>query len=241
MITVTKTGLVTQITLDRPEKGNAINAAMSRDYQAAFQEFAASDQRVAVVTGRGDKFFSGGADVNDPMELWRMVPGIGFDTGKPIIAATSGWAMGAGFMLVLMADLCVAAESTKFGYPEARLGVIGGLVTTLASRIPHKVAMEMMLLGDNFGARRAYEVGFVNRVVPDGTQVKAAMQMAEQLAGYEPKVLASLKRTVTESIIPKSPSEIMWRNRVHLSEVNDATDPWKNARETHNAKRAGAR
>ena len=99
-----------------------------------------------MITGAGNDAFSGGADTGNFPELWRCIPTVGFQTEKPIISAIAGWCVGGALVLSMMCDMTVAAENTKFAYPEARMGFTGGLIAGLASRIPHKVAMEMILL-----------------------------------------------------------------------------------------------
>jgi enoyl-CoA hydratase/carnithine racemase len=200
---------VALITIRRPDKLNAINRQVALDLQTAWARFAASDERVAVVAGEGDRAFSAGADVSDLPELWRSIPGIGAELDKPVIAATSGYCIGGAIVLVQMCDLCVAAESTQFVYPEAKLGFTGGMIAGLAGRLPHKIAMEIMLLGRPLTAQRAYEVGFVNRVAPNGQHVTEALAMAAELAESAPLVMRTLKRFVTEQILPKGPSELL--------------------------------
>ncbi|HEY0296274.1 MAG TPA: enoyl-CoA hydratase-related protein [Bordetella sp.] len=215
---------VTVITLDRPEKRNAINAAMALELQDAFAHFDQSSQRVAVLTGQGESAFSAGADVSDMPEFWRCVPTLGIQTDKPIIMALSGWCVGGALVIAMMADLAVASETTRFLYPEARLGLTGGMIAGLAARIPHKVAMEVMLLGRPLTARRAHEVGLVNEVVPAGTHLAAAIAMAEELAGYAPMVLAALKRFVNQEMLAASPSEQASRTMQVLRAIETSAD-----------------
>ena len=215
---------VTVITLQRPQKRNAINAAMARELQQAFAQFDASGQRVAVLTGAGDEAFSGGADVTDKPELGRCIPTVGITTEKPIIVALSGWCVGGALVIAMMADLVVASETTKFLYPEAKLGLTGGMIAGLAARIPHKIAMEIMLLGKPVSAQRGYEAGLVNQVVLAGTQRQAAVAMAEDLAGSAPMVLATLKRFVNQTILNVGPSEQMMRTASILRAVDDSAD-----------------
>jgi enoyl-CoA hydratase/carnithine racemase len=224
MISVRDDGLVRIITIDRPDKANAINKEMAVALQAAFVAFEASEQRVAILTGTGDKAFSTGADMRDIPEIWRMMPTVGFKSQKPIIAAVTGWCVGGAFMTVVMCDLCVATESTRFSYPEGRIGHTGGVAAGLAGRIPHKIAMELLFLGEAIDARRAYEVGLVNRIVPDGEHLTQALVMAHQLAGYAPMVMSMLKRFVTESILPKGPSERMLAAQLDVRAVMDSED-----------------
>ena len=161
----------------------------------------------AILSGVGTRAFSGGADVNDLPELWRCIPDVGFRTDKPIIAAVSGWCVGGGIVIAMMCDLMVASDNAVFYYPEAKLGVTGGMISSLASRMPHKLAMEVMLLGRKVSAQRAYDVGFVNEVVPEGRHEAAALAMAEELVGMAPLVLHTLKRFVNDMVLPIGPVE----------------------------------
>jgi enoyl-CoA hydratase/carnithine racemase len=208
VVTTEQRGLVSIIRIDRPEKLNAISAAVAVELQQAFQSFDASDQRVAILSAAGERAFTSGADVTDLPELWRAIPTVGFDTDKPIIAATSGWCVGGGIVIVMMCDLMVSTESTTFYYPEAKLGVTGGMISSLVSRMPHKLAMEIMLLGAKVNARRAYDVGFVNRVVPDGQHEAEALAMANEMLDSAPLVIGALKRLASQ-VLPVGPVERM--------------------------------
>ncbi|HOV19886.1 MAG TPA: enoyl-CoA hydratase/isomerase family protein, partial [Ottowia sp.] len=159
---------IAHITLRRPERRNALNAEMTALLNESFRRFAASDDRVALLSAEGDHFCAG-VDVTDPSkEAWKGVPNVGVKIDKPLISAVQGWAVGAGFTLTMMSDLCVVDETAQFMFPEAKLGLFGGITAGLVSRIPHKVAVEFMMLGEPLPAQRAYEVGLVNRVVPKG-------------------------------------------------------------------------
>ncbi len=113
-------------------------------------------QRVAIPTGNGGRAFSAGADVTDLPELWRCVPTVGIKTDKPVIAAVSGWCIGGALVMAMMCDLLVAGDNARFSYPEGKVGITGGMIAGLAARIPHKIAMEIMLLGEPLDAARAY-------------------------------------------------------------------------------------
>ena len=217
-------GQVAIVRIKRPEKKNAINRAVAIGLHAAWQRFNASDERVAILAGEGDEAFTSGADLSDLPELWRCVPGVGVIVDKPIIAATSGYCIGGGMILVQACDLCVAAESTQFIYPEARLGFSGGMIAGMAARVPHKIAMEVMLLGNPMSAARAYEIGYVNRVVADGTHIQAALEMARELAKNAPLVLAMLKRFVCEQVLPRGPSELMGAALREVDRINTSDD-----------------
>jgi enoyl-CoA hydratase len=224
VVLVEAQGPVSVISINRPDKLNAISSAVALELQAAFDAFDKSDQRVAVLAGQGEKAFSGGADVTDLPELWRCVPTVGIVTQKPIICATAGWCVGGAMVMAMMCDLLVASETTKFSYPEARLGFTGGMIAGLAARIPHKVAMEIMLLGKPMDARRAYEVGLVNQVTPAGRHIEAALAMAQELAECAPRVLSTLKRFVNDHVLAAGPAELMARFGRDLGAVRTSSD-----------------
>lgn len=211
-------------TINRPERRNAICSKTAIELQQAFAAFDRSTQKVAVITGAGDVAFSAGADVNDVPEFWRCIPTVGITTEKPVISAVAGWCVGGAMLIPMMSDLVVAAENARFSYPEAKLGLTQGMIVGLAARIPHKIAMEVMVLARVLEAQRAKEVGFINDVVPVGQQVDAALAMARELAGMAPLVLKTIKRFVTGSILPQGPSEHMAKARRDLEIVATSYD-----------------
>ena len=220
----------TLITINRPARKNAICAITARELQQAFAEFDQSEQRVAVLTGAGNDAFSAGADVTNLPELWRCVPTVGITTEKPVIAAVGGWCVGGALVVAMMCDLLVTADNGKFSYPEAKLGFTGGLISALPTRIPHKIAMELIMLCRTIDAKRAYDVGFANEVVPVGQQVEAALAMARELATFAPLVLRTLKRFVVDDVMPQGPSEKMGRAMRDLGRVRDSQDGQEGAR-----------
>jgi enoyl-CoA hydratase len=215
---------VTLITINREKKLNAISAQTAIELEQAFAEFDRSSQRVAVITGAGNASFSAGADTGDMPELWRCVPTVGITTEKPIICAVSGWCVGGGLVIAMMADLCVASEDAKFYYPEAKLGLTQGMIAGLAGRIAHKVAMEMMLLARPVSAQRAYQAGLVNELVPAGEHVQAALAMARELTTMAPLVLATLKRFVNEGVLAHGPTEVLGRTRRQMEVIAQSED-----------------
>jgi enoyl-CoA hydratase len=223
-VTVEDRGPIAIIRINRPERMNAISQAVAIEMQQAFQVFDADPtKRVAILSSVGDRAFSSGADVNDLPELWRAIPTVGFHTDKPIIAATTGWVIGGAIVMVMMCDLMVSTEDTQFYYPEAKLGTTAGGISSLVGRMPHKLAMEIMLLGSKIPARRAYDVGFVNRVVPSGTHEAAALDMAEQLVDSAPLVIAALKQLVAQ-IMPVGPIERMVGVSQTIARVRQSAD-----------------
>ncbi|MGB6008208.1 enoyl-CoA hydratase/isomerase family protein [Castellaniella sp.] len=217
-------GLVTLLTINRPDRRNAICRDTALALQQALTEFDASEQRVVVITGAGNEAFSAGADVNNLPELWRCIPGVGVVTDKPVIAATAGWVVGGAMVMHMMCDLAVAADNTRFSYPEGKMGFTGGMIAGLAARIPHKIAMELILRGKPMNAQRAYEVGLVNEIVPVGQQVDAALDMARELAAMAPLVLRTIKGFVRRSVLPQGPSEQMAATLAQLGVVQASQD-----------------
>jgi len=192
---------VATITINRPGKRNAVNEEVCVQLRAAWQRLAISDDRVAVLTGAGDTAFSGGADLSDPPEdLASSLPGVAAPLDKPVIAAISGWCVGGAGLFVLMSDLAIAAETARFSFPEPKLGVFGGVMTGLVTRIPHKLAMEFLLLGEELSAARAAEIGFINRVVPAGQHLAAAEEWARKIAAHAPLVIQGIKHFATASM-----------------------------------------
>jgi len=216
-------GPVRVVALNRPDKGNAISRLMAEEVQAAMLDFDRSDQRVAVLAGMG-KAFSFGADVAEPPELWRAVPNVGWQTDKPLIAAVEGWCIGGALVLAMMADLCVCGARAKFYYPEAKLGLTGGMIAALPSRIPHKIAMEIMLLCRTIEAERAAAVGLVNEVVPEGEALARAVEWGREMAGFAPLVMGAIKRIVVDEILPRGPSERWALQGARLSRIRESED-----------------
>jgi enoyl-CoA hydratase len=223
-VTVEDRGAISIIRINRPERLNAIGQAVAVEMQQAFKAFDADpDKRVAILSATGLRAFSSGADVNDLPELWRAIPNVGFHTDKPIIAATSGWVIGGAIVMVMMCDLLVSTQDTQFYYPEAKLGTTAGGISSLAARMPHHLAMEIMLLGSKIPAQRAYDVGFVNRVVPNGEHEAEALTMAGQLLDSAPLVIGALKRLVNE-VMPPGPIERMVATSQTIAEVRQSAD-----------------
>jgi enoyl-CoA hydratase/carnithine racemase len=223
-VSVETKGAISIIRINRPERLNAINQDVAIELQRAFKAFDADDgQRVAVLSSVGERAFSSGADVANLPELWRAIPTVGFDTEKPIIAATTGWVIGGAIVMVMMCDLMVSTEDTTFYYPEAKLGTTAGGISSLVTRMPHKLAMEIMLLGSKVPAQRAYDVGFVNRVVPNGRHETVALEMAAELLESAPLVIGALKRLVAE-VMPVGPIERMVGISQTIARVRQSED-----------------
>lgn len=130
-------GGVLLITINRPDKKNALNRAVVEGMAQAWRDFARSDDRVAVLTAAGDEAFSVGSDVHDmPGDIWTAVPNLSVPCNKPIIAAVSGLVVGAGATIALYSDIVIASESTRFIYPEAKVGLFQGVMGGFPKKNP---------------------------------------------------------------------------------------------------------
>ncbi|MEU7479652.1 crotonase/enoyl-CoA hydratase family protein [Lentzea sp. NPDC042327] len=198
-------GSVLLITLDRPQARNAVNAAVAGGLTAALDELETTPElRAGVLTGAGGTF-SAGMDLKAALKGESpSVPGRGFgglteaELTKPLVAAVEGVALGGGFELALACDLIVAAEDARFALPEVKRGLIaaGGGVVRLTDRIPHHLALELLLTGEPIDGRHAGELGLANRVVAPGEAAAVAVQLAEQIARNAPLALAAVKTVV---------------------------------------------
>lgn len=186
------------VTLNRPAARNAINAAIARRLEEVVREIESEPElRVAILAAAPGKAFCAGADLAEiaagrAMSLLTREGGFaGFvhaPRRKPWIAAVHGFALGGGLELSLACDMIVAAANAVFGLPEPKRGIIAGAggVYRLARAIPRAVALEMLTTGAAIDARRAYELGLVNRVVDEAQLLKEAIAMAEQIAANAP-------------------------------------------------------
>jgi enoyl-CoA hydratase len=225
------------ITLDRPEKRNAVDGAMSRSVAAALDELDADPTlAVGVLTGAGGTFCSG-------MDLRAFldgdapeVPGRGFGgltqapPAKPLVAAVEGFALAGGCELVLACDLVVASTEAVFGLPEVGIGLIagsGGLLR-LPHRIPRSVATELALTGDRFGAEDAHRWGLVNRVVDPGSAATRAVELAARIARNAPLALAATKRMLAAADLPVD--EAWERQEAELVAIKATEDAQEGAR-----------
>jgi len=197
-----KEGPVAVMTWNRPEKRNCFTPEMIDAYYAALADFDEDPNLlVAVVAGTGDKAWCAGGD------LETMIPAVTSgrykinedptkriysDIWKPIICAVNGFAT---LELVLGADLCVASENASFGLGEVRWGMIaaGGSHVRLPRAIPWAVAMEILLIGRPIDAKRAYDVGLANRVVPLDRVMPTAMELAGQICENGPLAVRTAK------------------------------------------------
>lgn len=198
---------VAWLVIDRPEARNAINQAVGKGLWEGFRRFEEDPAAaVLVLTGTGEAFCAG-ADLKEMAALGLTVPprdmapnlGRNLQVTKPVIAAVNGPAFGGGFLLAQMCDLCVAGTSAQFAITEARWGRGAPWAAPLPWLVPPRVAMELLLTGDPIDAQRAYEVGLVNRVVPDPELRSEAGRLARRIAGNAPLSVRAAKAMVQAS------------------------------------------
>lgn len=204
---VERRGNVMVITINRPEARNAVNGAVSTAVGDALQ--AAQDDpdvRVIVLTGSGDKSFCAGADLkaisrgenlfHPEHPEWGFAGYVRHFVDKPTIAAVNGTALGGGTELALASDLVVAEERAKFGLPEVKRGLIAGAggVFRIVAQLPQKLALELVFTGEPLSSADALKWGLINKVVPDGTVVDAALELAERIAVNAPLAVRASKR-----------------------------------------------
>ncbi len=202
-------GAVRLLTLNRPDKLNAMNTVLIEGLIGALQSADADDAIGAIVLAGAGRAFSAGADMAEfrdmpPGErqgverrsaltasLQLLLPGL----AKPVIAATRGHVLGGGCALALACDMVVAAHSSRFGYPEVKRGILASSVTpNLARQVGTKAAFELLVTGRSIEPSRALELGLINRVVEDGTEVEAALALAAELAALPGCALQATKR-----------------------------------------------
>jgi enoyl-CoA hydratase len=196
------------VSLNRPEARNAVNEALATAVAEAMERLDESPHlRVGIITGTGGTFCAG----MDLKAFIRgehpVVEGRGFaglvqrPPAKPLIAAVEGYALAGGFEIVLACDLVVAAEGSSFGIPEVKRSLVaaGGGLLRLPRRIPYHQAMELALLGNHVPAPRMRELGLVNRLVPDGQALDAALALAAEIAANGPLALTASKQIIVES------------------------------------------
>jgi len=207
-------GAVEILTLNRPERRNALSSELIQALAETFAELAADDAvRAIVLTGAGDRAFCAGMDLKDFAERSADEPEpepgpdddavparhqlIPWDYPKPIVAALNGATVAGGFELMMSCDLVVAGDHVVFGLAEVKRGLMpGGGGTLLATRIPLALALEITLTGDTFDAPRALEMGLVNRVVPADRVLEEALALANRIAENGPLAVTVVKQLV---------------------------------------------
>ncbi|HYS09365.1 MAG TPA: enoyl-CoA hydratase-related protein [Myxococcales bacterium] len=206
-ILVERDAKISTITVNRPKALNALNSHTLRELTQAVRECA--DSRVIILTGAGDRAFVAGADISEmaPMGPWRarefselghVLTALLEDIPAATIAAVNGYALGGGLELAVACDMIYASENARLGLPEVSLGVTPGFGGTqrLVRLVGKLRAKEMIFTGDWVDAKRAYEIGLVNAVLPREKLIEHCRTVADKIAQRGPLAVARAKRLV---------------------------------------------
>lgn len=209
-VNVEKEGQLLIVTLNRPEKHNALHPDSHAQLAAIWDDYFADDSlRVAILTGAGERAFSVGSDLAGydaavgagaaKLEL----PASGYagltrrlGTPKPIIAAVNGLALGGGFEVMLCCDLAIAAGNAEFGLPEPLVGAaaLAGGIPRLCRKLPYTIAMTLLMTGERLNAADALRFGLVSQLAPRGQVLDAARALAQRVLRAAPLAIAATKQ-----------------------------------------------
>jgi len=209
------------ITINRPQKKNALNRATRMELRKLLEEIRSSKElRILIITGAGQDAFIAGADIPEMKEMnqWDMMDNLSTlsqqlytDFGNleiPVIAMINGYCFGGGLELALACDIRIATEDASFGQPEIRLGIMpgGGATQRLPGLVGPAIAKELMFTGRIIDAQEALRIGLVNRVVPKDKLKEAIWELARDIAKKSPIALKLIKRSVNRG--GQAPSDV---------------------------------
>jgi enoyl-CoA hydratase len=240
-------GPVLVVTINRPEKKNAANAeVLCRLYDAWVRLDTDDDLRVAILTGKGDTFCAGmdlaeigrlraGIVDNEWLQRFKDQPEVilggwlkTYRPTKPVILAAEGYARAGGTEILQGTDIRVAGESAVFGVTEVQRGLfpMAGSAVRLRRQVGYAIAAEMLLAGDDIPAPRAYELGLINHVVPDGQALAKAREIADRIARNGPLAVKAILATLreTEAMPEQDAFAIEMRHGGAVMQSNDAAE-----------------
>jgi len=201
-IKYTQKDRIVTITIDRPDRLNALNSAAMRELAECWKEFRDDPSAwVAVLTSAGDRAFTVGADIKEEnrekderkaFEATLEISPKHFDIDKPIICAIKGLCLGLGWWLAMDCDFRIASTDARLGIPENRINICSYFTGIVADHLPPGIALELLLTGNELDVQRAKELGFLNRVVANDEVEKEAYQLAETICQNAP---VSVRRT----------------------------------------------
>ena len=209
MIIYERHNKIATITINRPQARNAMNAKGIQEFHDRMLDFSRDEGLwIGIITGSGDNAFCGGADIKEMLSFVEAHPGRywerpntpmrGLEIWKPLIAAINGIALGGGLEIALTCDIRIASVNSRFGTPEAGLGLMPGWGGTqrLPRMIPWAKAAEILIGGKIIDAREALKIGLINEVVPRGGVMAAAFKWAEAMCQRGPLALRAIKRAM---------------------------------------------
>ncbi len=249
---------VALLTIDRPERANALDPSMLRALADGWREIARDDAiRCAVLTGAGERVFCSGMDMRETIPVSQALArgeridpeafeGLrnvstallaGFDLGKPLVAAINGHARAGGFDLMLSAELRVAAPHATFALEEVSIGLYptGNATVLLPRQIGWVNAHELLLTAKPIPAERALEIGLVNRIVPAGSLLDAAFEYADAIAANAPLAVRATRSGVRELLALQL--EEAWRRQEELGRPLRRTEDAREAQAAFVARR----
>ena len=205
---------IATVTIHRPKALNALNPATVRELSAALEEMEKrNDVGVILLTGSGEKAFVAGADISE-MRGFTAVQALEFasfgqrvlgqieQSAMPVIGVINGYALGGGCELAMACDILIAADTARFGQPEVNLGIIPGFGGTqrLPRLVGRNLAKELVLTGEMISAQRAYEIGLVNRVVPQTELMNTAREIAGKILSKGPLAVGAAKSAMNRGL-----------------------------------------
>ncbi|WP_338147277.1 enoyl-CoA hydratase/isomerase family protein [Neoroseomonas oryzicola] len=226
-MTTTLHGPVAELLLDRPAKHNAVTPAMAAAIAEAARALDADDAvRVVLLRGAGERAFCAGSDLNSLAaypSTWHFRNRVEYATAirnirKPVIAALQGWTLGGGAEMALGADIRIAAEGTRFGFPEVTRGWVGGggASQMLPRMIGAARAMRMLMTGDPIEAAEAQALGLFDQVVPQADLLATAQAMATKIAGFSPVAVQSVKASVRMAMEAPLTAGLLYENEMNV-------------------------
>lgn len=226
-VTVTREGAVAELLLDRPAKHNAITPAMAAALAEAARALDADGSvRVVLLRGAGDRAFCAGSDLSSLATYatsWDFRNRVEYATAirnmrKPVVAALQGWTLGGGAEMALGADLRIAAEGTRLGFPEVTRGWVGGggASQLLPRMIGAGRAMRMLMTGEPIDAEEALRIGLFAALVPQAELLATTREMARRLAGFSPVAVQSVKASVRMSMEAPLTAGLCYENEMNV-------------------------
>ncbi len=229
-----KRNRVAYLTLNRPESMNAINGEMREALTEAWNDFNTDDEmRVAIVTGAGERAFCAGRDLKERAARDAGVQGhqqgtplaslaIGSNIWKPVIAAINGYCLGGGFQLAQSCDFRICADDALLGVTEVKLGMTPAWTVELAKLIGLAHALEIVLTAENITAQRAYEMGFVNKVVAKAELMTEAEKWAKILAENAPLSVRAMKEVLYRCVtLPEEQAQAIAKHILYPVAVSE--------------------
>ncbi len=216
-----------ELVIDRPAKHNAITPAMTSKLTALVREVEANDEvRAVLLRGAGERAFCSGSDLNSLAgypSAWHFRNRVEYShvvraIRKPVVAALQGWTLGGGAELALAADLRIAADTTRFGFPEVQRGWVGGggASQVLPRLIGQGQALRLLMLGEPIDAAEALRLGLCEEVVPQANLLDRAREVAHKLASFSPVAVQSVKAAIRMSMEAPLAAGLVYENEMNV-------------------------